>query len=88
MTVEKIRQQLTPERTWVICGQCDEGYSYHDCGEDTCCCLNPEPNVRCDTCEGKGGWYIKEYFGECITEDDLSQIIMARERREGAKKND
>ncbi len=43
---------------WVDCWDCGgEGYSYHDCGEDTCCCLNPEPNVQCDTCNGKGGWY-------------------------------
>lgn len=30
------------------------GYSHHDCGEDTCCCLHPEDNVTCDRCEGKG----------------------------------
>lgn len=44
------------ELTWRDCYNCDEGYSDHDCGEDCCCCLNPEPNVRCDICEGKGGW--------------------------------
>jgi hypothetical protein len=45
---------------WVECEQCEDGYSYHDCGEDTCCCLNPENNVVCDTCDGEGGWYICE----------------------------
>jgi len=30
------------------------GFTHHDCGEDTCCCLDPEDNVRCDTCEGRG----------------------------------
>lgn len=40
------------------CQNCDEGLSSHDCGEDTCCCLDPEPNVRCDTCNGKGTWFI------------------------------
>lgn len=41
------------------CGNCDEfGYSHHDCGEDTCCCVDPEPNVRCNWCEGEGGsWH-------------------------------
>ena len=39
------------------CPDCEDGYSYHDCGEDTCCCLDPEPNVPCDTCDGHGGWW-------------------------------
>lgn len=33
---------------------CEDGYSFHDCGEDSCACLNPHPNVRCDHCYGKG----------------------------------
>ena len=42
---------------WIDCWNCDgEGYSSHDCGEDTCCCLIPEDNVQCDVCRGKGGW--------------------------------
>jgi hypothetical protein len=42
---------------YVECWQCGgEGYSHHECGEDTCCCLNPYDNVVCDICEGKGGW--------------------------------
>jgi hypothetical protein len=32
---------------------CDDGY-YHDCMEDCCNCLNPEPNRRCDECGGHG----------------------------------
>lgn len=45
------------ELDWRDCWQCGgEGYTDHDCGEDCCCCLNPEPNVRCDECRGKGGW--------------------------------
>lgn len=41
------------------CPDCDEyGYSYHDCGEDSCCCRYPENNVCCDTCGGTGGeWH-------------------------------
>ena len=36
-----------------------EGYSHHDCGEDTCACLEPEPNVVCELCEGEG------YLSQC-----------------------
>ena len=61
--------------TWVICEQCEDGYSYHECGEDTCSCLNPEPNVICDTCGGKGYWEIKEDLGESITQSELSEIL-------------
>jgi hypothetical protein len=40
------------------CANCDEeGNSHHSCGEDTCCCLYPDNNVRCDWCHGKGGWW-------------------------------
>ena len=50
---------------WEVCEECNgEGYSYHDCGEDTCCCLDPEPNVECDSCDGEGGWYICEGCGK------------------------
>ena len=48
---------------WVDCYDCEDGYSHHDCGEDCCCCLHPEPNVVCDICDGKGGWY--ECIGRC-----------------------
>jgi hypothetical protein len=45
---------------WVECWKCDgEGFSHHDCGEDSCCCLNPEPNVPCYICQGKGGWFTE-----------------------------
>ena len=39
------------ERCW-DCG--GEGYSGHDCLDDTCACLEPEPNVICETCDGEG----------------------------------
>ncbi len=43
---------------WRECYNCDEdGFTDHDCGEDCCCCLDPEPNVRCDICKGKTGWW-------------------------------
>lgn len=40
------------------CWQCGgEGYGddFHDCGEDCCCCLDPEPG-ECPECNGAGGW--------------------------------
>ena len=62
------------EIQWVQCGRCGsgveivdcwdcggDGYSYHDCGEDCCVCLYPEPNVVCDTCGGERS------FGHCIS---------------------
>jgi len=45
---------------WQECHYCcGTGFSHHDCGDDTCCCLEPEDNVTCDTCMGIGGWYIE-----------------------------
>lgn len=39
------------------CGACGgDGYCGHDCGEDTCCCDDPEDNMRCDYCNGRG-WH-------------------------------
>lgn len=44
---------------WADCWNCGgEGFSHHDCGEDCCCCLNPEDNVLCDICEGAGGFKV------------------------------
>lgn len=54
-------------KAWRDCWNCDEGLSGHDCGEDCCCCLDPEDNVRCDICAGKGGFFVCE---RCYPEDD------------------
>lgn len=43
---------------WERCDNCEDGYDGHDCGEDCCCCLYPEENVRCDTCLGECGWHV------------------------------
>jgi hypothetical protein len=41
------------------CWQCGgEGYSHHDCGEDSCCCMDDSPNVTCDVCDGEGGYMV------------------------------
>ena len=39
------------------CDHCEDGYDGHDCGEDTCCCLNPEENLVCQYCDGSGVWH-------------------------------
>lgn len=38
------------------CWQCGGAGGWHDCGDDTCCCLNPDEdlNDECDICNGKG----------------------------------
>lgn len=42
---------------WAECWNCaGDGCSYHDCGEDACCCADPEPNIMCHVCDGNGGW--------------------------------
>lgn len=42
----------------ILCDECDgDGVSGHDCGEDCCNCLDPEPNVQCGRCLGAGGWW-------------------------------
>lgn len=52
----------------VECHECDEnGFVDHECGDDTCCCAHPEPNVVCDTCGGFGGWYT------CLSSPDYCQ---------------
>lgn len=43
---------------WVECENCDDGYTGHDCGDDSCCCRYPEDNVVCDRCLGRAGWYV------------------------------
>lgn len=49
-----------PDPVFVECGDCGgTGLDGHDCGEDTCCCLHPEDNVTCETCNGSGE--VEEY---------------------------
>lgn len=38
------------------CDNCGgTGFSGHDCGEDVCCCADPEDDDPCDWCDGEGG---------------------------------
>lgn len=39
------------------CEYCEDGFDGHECGEDTCCCAYPEPNVMCQYCNGTGTWH-------------------------------
>lgn len=46
------------EMEWIECEKCGgEGVVGHDCGEDSCCCIDPEDNVPCDICNLAGGWH-------------------------------
>jgi hypothetical protein len=37
------------------CSACGgTGFDGHDCGEDTCCCADPEDNIPCQFCNGTG----------------------------------
>ena len=50
------------------CEQCDgDGVYGHHCGEDCCCCLDPEENEPCDLCDGRG-WF-KACLGNCGEND-------------------
>ena len=50
------------------CDDCGgEGVSGHDCGEDTCCCADPDDNMDCDWCEGEGGHW------RCLSSSDWCQ---------------
>lgn len=54
------------EMTWEHCDNCEDGFSGHDCGEDTCCCLYPAENLVCGVCNGEGGWW--RCLGQCDAE--------------------
>lgn len=43
---------------WEDCSSCHEGHVGHSCGEDTCCCADPVPNVVCRSCDGAGGYLV------------------------------
>ena len=42
---------------WESCWQCYGMGGFHDCGEDCCCCADPDDlNEPCMECDGRG-WY-------------------------------
>lgn len=64
------------------CDDCDEfGFTDHECGEDCCACLDPEPNVRCDHCGGNN-WL--EWCPVCGWDLIFNQYINGIDERERA----
>ena len=49
---------------WEDCTSCEDGFDGHDCGEDCCCCLQPEENVACEYCDGEG------VFHRCMSDPE------------------
>ena len=67
---ERVCEKCTNRESWRGCWNCGgEGYSDHDCGEDCCCCADPEDNVLCDICDGAGGFYVCDI---CYPEDECA----------------
>lgn len=58
MKEKEFCEEHKTSKVWVHCTNCEYGFSGHDCGEDCCCCLNPEDNIVCDICKGKEGYYL------------------------------
>lgn len=46
------------------CWQCFGEGGFHDCGEDCCCCLEPDINETCDVCNGAGDYLVCPRAGE------------------------
>lgn len=46
------------EMEHVDCDHCSGDGGFHDCGEDTCCCADPDDdlNEQCEQCNGHGGY--------------------------------
>lgn len=54
---DPIPAEYVQDFEYVDCWNCGgTGYTGHDCGEDCCCCADPEDNVICEICDGEGGW--------------------------------
>ena len=62
-----------------MCG--GEGLDGHDCGEDSCCCLDDSPNVRCEFCLGRGCYRFCISDADCepfeFCDVDLSRRCLA-----------
>ena len=55
------RAEGQPQMLRVYCWNCrGDIFIGHECGEDTCVCLNPEENIPCETCDGIGYWFIED----------------------------
>jgi len=83
---------------WEECQDCEDGYSAHDCGEDTCCCVNQEKNVECQTCKRQEGWWrcyaceqkekgvVKQYKDQLFkNKDKLFEDVFTEHRKQVSK---
>ena len=54
-------------KSWIECLKCDsQGYTHHECGDDTCACKYPSNNIVCDICDEKTGWWKCEGCGKFL----------------------
>lgn len=52
---EKCSNQKQPAHCW----HCAGAGGFHDCGDDTCCCLDPDSFTNeCDICDGAGEYML------------------------------
>ena len=93
MSATEYDSQLPPscpihksELEWIDCWDCGgDGFTHHECGEDTCACLEPENNVICDTCGNECGWYKchqckKSYYRDELIEMQDKQEYVANDK--------
>ncbi len=51
MVIHENDQEIYDKEGEEDCLHCGgSGFTHHDCGEDTCPCLEPENNVPCNVC--------------------------------------
>jgi hypothetical protein len=51
-----------------VCWECGGDGGFHDCGDDTCCCLEPT-DVECESCGGTGE--VLEVDTELLDDDGV-----------------
>ena len=66
------------EMQWESCWQCHGEGGFHECGEDTCCCLDKEEiTVDCEECHGEGGYL------QCLALPHTEEQMAAYRAKEG-----
>lgn len=66
-------------RDWETCWQCHGEGGFHDCGEDCCCCLEPELNEECSECKGRGRYLV------CISLPHTPEQMQRHSEQQGKK---
>lgn len=79
--IDNVCEQCGLSLEWISCWSCFGEGGYHDCGEDCCCCLEPDEdlNIQCDVCEGEGGWLGCEACAEKSSKEHESELEMGSE---------